>query len=249
MKIVVFTGAGMSKESGIDTFRDSGGTWEKEDVESVATPAGWKADRERVLDFYNARRVQLDSVEPNEGHKLVAELEKDHEVTVITQNVDNLHERAGSTKVLHLHGELTKVQSSLDPTLVYDVGYKPTEIGDKCDKGSQLRPHVVWFGEYPNNVTEAYEALGECDVLLIVGTTLFIEYTTTMLGSCRILHNKNMGRAEVFFVDPNPPTILDHRIKGIEYIKEPATTGIKTFKDGLETFMKDIDGVIADRYK
>tara|TARA_R110000803_G_scaffold13218_3_gene37292 strand:+ start:8098 stop:8844 length:747 start_codon:yes stop_codon:yes gene_type:complete len=233
MKIVVFTGAGVSKESGIDTFRDSGGTWEEYNVEDVATPAGWKKDRELVLEFYNTRRKQLSEVEPNDAHKLIAELEKDHDVTIVTQNVDDLHERAGSTKVYHLHGELTKSQSGLDPKLTYNCGYEPTVIGQKCEMGSQLRPHVVWFGEYPNNVIEAYEAIGECDTLLIIGTTLFIEYTTQMLGSVRIPHNKNMGKAEVFFIDPNPTTILDHRVKDINYIKEPATVGMKKFVDGL----------------
>jgi NAD-dependent deacetylase len=233
MKIVVFTGAGVSKESGIDTFRDSGGTWEEHNVEDVATPAGWKKDKELVLKFYNDRRKQLSEVEPNEAHKLIAGLEENHDVTIVTQNVDDLHERAGSTKVYHLHGELTKAQSSLDPKMTYDCGYEPTEIGQKCERGSQLRPHVVWFGEYPNNVIEAYEALGECDVLLIIGTTLFIEYTTQMLGSVRLSHNKNMGKAEVFFVDPNPPRILNHRVKDINYIEEPATVGVKKFVDGL----------------
>ena len=240
MKIVVFTGAGVSKESGIDTFRDSGGTWENEDVDAVATPAGWKADRQRVLNFYNARRTQLESVEPNDAHKMIAELEKDHEVTVVTQNMDNLHERAGSTNVLHLHGELTKVRgcmydhktSSMDT--IYDVGYKPTEIGDKCEvTGSQLRPHVVWFGEMPNNVIESYKSIEECDILLIIGTTLFISYTTQMLGIVRDKFNANKGKAEVFFIDPEPTDILDHRIKDINYIKEPATVGVKTFVEGL----------------
>jgi len=233
MKIVVFTGAGVSKESGIDTFRDSDGTWEKHSVKDVATPDGWKKDRELVLDFYNARRNQLSEIEPNEAHKLLAELEKEHDVTIITQNVDDLHERAGSTKVLHLHGELTKAQSSLDNKLVYHVGYEPTKIGDKCDKGSQLRPHVVWFGEYPNNIHEAYDVISECDVLLIIGTTLFIEYTTQMLGSVRSLHNSNMGVADVYFIDPNPTTILDHRVKNIKYIKESATVGVKKFIEEL----------------
>ncbi len=240
MKIVVFTGAGVSKESGIDTFRDSGGTWENEDVDAVATPDGWKADRQRVLDFYNARRAQLESVEPNDAHRLIAELEKDHEVTVVTQNVDNLHEKAGSTNVLHLHGELTKVRGCMydhktsPMDTIYDIGYKPIEIGDKCEMtGSQLRPHVVWFGEMPNNVEESYKVISECDVLIIIGTTLFINYTTRMLGFCRVPSNPNMGKAEVFFIDPDPTTILDHRVKDINYIKEPATVGIKKFVDGL----------------
>jgi len=164
------------------------------------------------------------------------ELEKQFDVTHITQNVSDLLERAGSTNVLHLHGELTKVRgcmydhksSSMDT--VYDIGYKPTEIGDKCEiTGSQLRPHVVWFGEYPENVRESYDAIGECDILLIIGTTLFIEYTTQMLG-----HSRKEGRTtEVFFIDPEPTTILDHRVKDINYIKEPATIGMKKFVDDL----------------
>jgi NAD-dependent deacetylase len=240
MKIVVFTGAGISKESGIDTFRDSGGTWENEDVDAVATPAGWKADRKRVLDFYNARRTQLETVEPNDAHKMIAELEKNHEVTVITQNVDDLHERAGSSNVLHLHGELTKARgcmydhktSSMDT--IHDVGYTPTEIGDKCDvTGSQLRPHIVWFGEMPHNVTESYRAIGECDILLIIGTSLFITYTIDLLSAVRDKFNSKGGKAEVFFVDPKPTDILNNNIKDINFIKEPATVGVKNFVEGL----------------
>ena len=155
-KIVIFTGAGVSKESGVDTFRDSGGLWEGHNVEDVATPDGWKRNRELVLEFYNQRRRQLKDVLPNSAHKAIAELDKneDYDVIVITQNVDNLHERAGSNKVVHLHGELTKVRgcmyshkvSKLDS--IKDIGYEDVNIGDKCEvTGSQLRPHVVWFGE------------------------------------------------------------------------------------------------------
>jgi NAD-dependent deacetylase len=244
MKIVVFTGAGVSKESGIDTFRDSGGTWENEDVNAVATPEGWKSNKEKVLNFYNERRTQLENVEPNEAHKIIADLEKEHDVTIITQNVDNLHERAGSTKVLHLHGELTKAQSTLDPSLVYNTGYKPTKIGDKCEKNSQLRPYVVWFGEYPHNVPRSIKAIQEADILLVIGTTLFIGYTISMLGSIRDLHNPNMGVYEVFCIDPNPPKgILDGKfnkrvvndsgnfeyVGTTTYIEKPASEGMKDF--------------------
>jgi NAD-dependent deacetylase len=243
MKIVVFTGAGVSKESGVDTFRDSGGTWENEDVEAVATPQGWAKDRERVLEFYNARRKQLSDVEPNEAHKLIAELEKEHEVTVVTQNVDDLHERGGSTNILHLHGELTKAQSSLNGNRVVEVGYEPTLVGDKHEDGSQLRPHVVWFSEYPNNVVESAQALKECDILLVIGTTLFISYTIGLLKACKDLHNPNMGNVEVFCIDPEPPKgVLDGAFNekvltddGISYvgtttyIEKPATEGMKEF--------------------
>ena len=235
-KIVVFTGAGVSKESGIETFRDSGGTWEKMDVNEVATPEGWKKDKEKVLDFYNARREQLSNVEPNQAHKLISELEKEHDVTVVTQNVDDLHERAGSTNVLHLHGELTKVRSSLyhggmlDIPETISVGYKPINVGDKCpETGSQLRPHVVWFGEMPQNIEQTYKALGEADILLIIGTTLFIEYSTSMLGHTQRRDNPNGGNCKTYFIDPDPTTILDYRIPGITYIKEPATVGVGKF--------------------
>lgn len=244
MKIVVFTGAGVSRESGIETFRDSGGTWENEDVDAVATPEGWKKDKERVLNFYNQRRTQLENVEPNMAHKLIAELEKEHEVTVITQNVDDLHERAGSSNVIHLHGELTKAQSSSNPKLIYNVGYTPTKIGDKCDEGSQLRPHVVWFGEYPNNIEKAIKTLREVDLLLIIGTTFMIEYTTGLLRMCKDLHNPNMGVVDVHCIDPNPPKgVLDglfneRKVNENEefvwvgttnYIEEPATEGMSEF--------------------
>jgi len=250
MKIVVFTGAGVSKESGIDTFRDSGGTWENEDVEAVATPDGWTKNRERVLEFYNKRFTQLSEKEPNDAHKLIAELEKEHEVTVITQNVDNLHERGGSTNVLHLHGELTKAQSSLDPNLVYNI-QEPIKIGDKCDKGSQLRPYVVWFGEYPHNIAESIKALREADILLVIGTTLFISYTIGLLKSCKDLHNPNMGNVEVFCIDPKPPKgeldgTFNKRIatdEGFEwvgtttYIEKPATEGMKEF---IENYLPNL---------
>ena len=173
-KILVFTGAGVSAESGIETFRTGDdGLWMNHRIEDVATPDGWRRDKKKVLDFYNLRRSQLGTVQPNDGHKIIAELEKHFGVTVVTQNVDNLHERAGSTNVIHLHGELTKVRSTLDPHLVYD---RPSDVnvGDKCEKGSQLRPHIVWFGENldPSFLQAAQTAAEEADVCIVVGTSM-----------------------------------------------------------------------------
>jgi NAD-dependent deacetylase len=149
-KILVFSGAGVDKESGVETFRDSqDGLWNNNKIEDVATPDGWRRNKEKVLDFYNMRRAQLKEVEPNLAHQIIADLENEFDVTVVTQNVTNLHERAGSTKIIHLHGELTKVRSTLDSTLIYDWT-EDCNLGDKCEKGSQLRPHIVWFGENLN---------------------------------------------------------------------------------------------------
>ncbi len=171
-KLVVLTGAGMSAESGISTFRDSGGLWEQYKIEEVATPEGFAANPELVLEFYNKRREQLDSVEPNLGHKGLAELENNFDVHIITQNIDNLHERAGSTNILHLHGELTKVRSTKHPELVYEIGTKPIKIGDKCEKGAQLRPHIVWFGEQVPAMEQAAEIVSQADIFVVIGSSL-----------------------------------------------------------------------------
>ena len=171
-KIVVLTGAGMSAESGISTFRDNGGLWNKYKIEEVATPEAFEANPELVLDFYNFRRKQLAEVEPNLGHKILARLQNNFDVTIITQNVDNLHERAGSTKVLHLHGELTKVRSTKYPELIYDIGTKPLKLGDTCEKGAQLRPHIVWFGEAVPAIDEAVPIVNSADIFVVIGTSL-----------------------------------------------------------------------------
>jgi NAD-dependent deacetylase len=174
-KILIFTGAGVSKESGIETFRDSKDSlWNNYKIEDVATIDAWRKNRELVLDFYNQRRAQLKDVEPNLAHKLIAGLEKDFEVTLVTQNVDNLHERAGSTNIIHLHGELTKSISTFPgSTEVYDCP-GDINIGDKCARGAQLRPHIVWFGENldPANLDKATIAANECDICIIVGTSM-----------------------------------------------------------------------------
>jgi NAD-dependent deacetylase len=170
--IVVLTGAGISAESGLSTFRDSGGLWEQHSVYDVATPEAFARNQELVLRFYNERRHQLKSAQPNPAHRLLAELESRYRVTVVTQNVDDLHERGGSTNVLHLHGELTKARSSGFPELIYDIGYKEIHPGDVCERGTQLRPHIVWFGEEVPMLDAAAEVVRTADRLLIVGTSL-----------------------------------------------------------------------------
>jgi NAD-dependent deacetylase len=170
--IVVLTGAGISAESGLSTFRDSGGLWEQHSVYDVATPEAFARNQELVLRFYNERRHQLESAQPNPAHRLLAELESRYRVTVVTQNVDDLHERGGSTNVLHLHGELTKARSSGFPELIYDIGYKEIHPGDVCERGTQLRPHIVWFGEEVPMLDAAAEVVRTADQLLIVGTSL-----------------------------------------------------------------------------
>ena len=169
---MVLSGAGISAESGISTFRDSNGLWENHRIEDVATPGGWEANPELVLEFYNQRRKQLFKVEPNEGHKALVKLEDFYDVQIVTQNVDDLHERAGSSNVLHLHGELKKVRSTIDHNLVYDLNHWELKSGDKCEKGSQLRPHIVWFGEAVPSIVLAEEHVRKADVLIIVGTSL-----------------------------------------------------------------------------
>ena len=170
--IVVLTGAGISAESGLSTFRDNGGLWEQHSVYDVATPEAFERNRDLVLRFYNERRRQLLSVQPNPAHRLLAELENRYRVTVVTQNVDDLHERGGSSNVLHLHGELTKARSSVNPELIYDIGYNDIKPGDTCDLGTQLRPHIVWFGEEVPMLDAAAEVVRTADQLLIVGTSL-----------------------------------------------------------------------------
>lgn len=170
--IVVLTGAGMSAESGLSTFRDNGGLWEQHSVYDVATPEAFARNQELVLRFYNERRRQLASAQPNEAHRLLAKLEQHYRVTIITQNVDNLHERGGSSDVIHLHGELTKARSSRHPELVYDIGFRDINPGDTCERGAQLRPHIVWFGEQVPMIEAAAEIVPTADHLLIVGTSL-----------------------------------------------------------------------------
>lgn len=225
LNIVAFTGAGISVESGIDSFRDKNGLWKNFNVEDYATLKGWRKNKEEVLNFYNEMREKSKSVVPNDAHKYLADLEKYHNVTIITQNVDKLHEKAGSSNVIHLHGEIDKNQSSLDSNLVYNNCIGPIKLGDKCEKGSQLRPHVVWFGEMPNNINESYEALSKCDILLIIGTSLEITYTIEMLGSVN-------EQVSVIYIDPNPSNNLEGAVF-IDYIKKEASEGMKEIYEGL----------------
>lgn len=197
--LVVASGAGMSAESGLKTFRDHDGLWENFRIEDVATPEAWRSDRALVLRFYNERRKALLQAQPNAGHKIIAAWEKNFQVSVITQNVDDLHERAGSSNVLHLHGELTKARSTADPDLVYPVEGWELKEGDRCEKGSQLRPHIVWFGEAVPLMAEAEEIVASADILVIVGTSLQV-YPAAGLAWCA------PDRARRFLIDPRPPT-------------------------------------------
>ena len=230
-KIAVLTGAGVSAESGISTFRDNGGLWDKYDPQVVASIDGWRADRKMLLDFYNMQRLQLKDARPNAAHLAIAALEKDYDVTVITQNVDNLHERAGSTRIIHLHGELTKVRpeyGEYDRTFsekeVFDIGYTEIHLGDKAPNGSQLRPHIVWFGESVPMIEKAIEAVQEADILLIVGTSLQVYPAAG-------LYRYANWSTPVYVIDPNDLMVRDSRLT---HIKEPATKGMETFRRILQ---------------
>ena len=213
--VVVLTGAGISAESGLSTFRDSGGLWERYSIEDVATPEAFARNPELVLDFYNQRRRQLADVEPNAAHRALAELERSHQVTVITQNVDDLHERAGSSNVVHLHGELTKVRSSKVPDLVYHLGYDEIRLGDTCEQGSQLRPHVVWFGEAVPMIEAAAEIVPMADHLLIVGTSLQVYPAAGLVELAGF-------DVPVTVIDPGEvPTMTRARV-----LREPAGIGV-----------------------
>jgi NAD-dependent deacetylase len=224
-KLVVLTGAGMSAESGIATFRDAGGLWEQYPVEQVATPEGFEADPELVLNFYNMRRRELLKAKPNEGHRGLAELEKDFEVHIITQNIDNLHEQAGSSRVLHLHGELMKARSMVDESLIYDLDPANSDIhlGDRCEKGFQLRPHVVWFGEAVTMMPEAERITRQADIFVIIGTSLNVYPAAGLLNDVR----KNVP---VYLIDPKD---VSTRRYDIHHIKKGASEGVKELKELL----------------
>lgn len=223
-KLVILTGAGMSSESGIRTFREAGGLWEEYDVTEVASPMGWWKNRDLVLRFYNERRTQLAGCKPNEGHLGVAALEKYFDVHVITQNIDNLHERAGSTKVLHLHGELTRARSTVDPSLIYDIGYKEINPGDKCEKGSQLRPHIVWFGEAVPMMDEAIKITGTADIFVVIGSSLNVYPAAGLI--------ENAPRdASLWLIDPNDVVVPAY--SKVEVIKAKASEGVGTLTKRL----------------
>lgn len=224
-KIAILTGAGISAESGIPTFRDSDGLWENYNIEEVATPIGWLKNRELVLKFYNERRAQIKKAKPNSSHILLAELQSKHDVTIITQNIDDLHERAGSKKVLHLHGEILKSRSTRNPSLVYDCP-GDIKIGDKCEEGSQLRPHIVWFGEAVPMIWTAEAIVYDCDILVIIGTSLQV-YPAANLFNLVSTDNS------IYVIDPNlSEGVLTHN--NVTYIKKTATEGTKELVDILE---------------
>ncbi len=218
-KIVVLTGAGVSAESGLKTFRDSNGLWEGHDVMEVATPQGYANNPTLVLNFYNQRRKQLFDVLPNEAHMALVQLEESYDVTIITQNVDDLHERAGSTDVIHLHGELLKVRSSIDPDVVIDWK-TDLKLGDTCEKGSQLRPHIVWFGEEVPMLDRAIEITQEADFLMIIGTSMQV-YPAASLVHFAPTHSP------IYFIDPKP-NISPSAFENLVIIPETAVKGVPT---------------------
>ena len=216
-KIVVLTGAGISAESGISTFRDSDGLWCNYKLEDVCTPMAWQKNPQLVTEFYNARRKQLFEVEPNSAHIKLAELEKEYDVTIITQNVDDLHERGGSSNVLHLHGELKKVRSTANPDLIYTLDKWEVKIGDLCELGSQLRPHIVWFGEDVPNFNLATRISQKADIFIVVGTSLQVYPAASLL----YLINDNVPK---YLIDPNAEN--SYPISNLKIIKEKATAGM-----------------------
>lgn len=232
-KIAVLTGAGVSAESGISTFRDSDGLWENHKVEDVASIEGWYRDRKVVLDFYNARRAQLAGVRPNAAHMAIASLESEYDVTVVTQNVDNLHERAGSTRIIHLHGELTKVRpedrcNDLDgfsEETVFDIGYDAVHVGDMAPNGAQLRPHIVWFGEAVPKIDQAIDAVEAADIVLIVGTSLQVYPAAGLYRYAKM-------DSPIYIIDPKDVPVRDSRIT---HIKDVATRGMETFINILKS--------------
>ncbi len=229
LHLVILSGAGISAESGIPTFRASDGLWENHAIEDVATPQGFERNPELVLRFYNERREKACSVQPNKGHEILAELEKDFKVTIITQNVDNLHERAGSTNVIHLHGELTKARSSRNPNEIIEIGDKPIVLGDKSADGSQLRPHIVWFGEAVPLINWATEIAASADIFVVVGTSLHVYPAAGLL--------QVVGRnVPVYVIDPNKPDIVN--TQNVHFIEEVGSVGMGVLKEKLVGFIK-----------
>jgi NAD-dependent deacetylase len=216
-KLVVLTGAGISAESGIKTFRDADGLWNNYRIEEVASPVAWARDPQLVLDFYNMRRKQLYEVKPNSAHFALAALEKHFDVEIITQNVDDLHEQAGSTKVLHLHGELKKVRSTSDSSIVFELKGWELKLGDLCPKGSQLRPHIVWFGEEVPNIMLATTMVRNADIFLVIGTSLKVYPAAGLLGYAP-------SQIPKYLIDPNAEP--ERSIMNLTVIREKAVKGV-----------------------
>lgn len=218
-KLAVLSGAGVSKESGINTFRDSDGMWEQYRVEDVASIEGWYRNPGTVLDFYNERRRDIRDRQPNEAHRIIAALEKDFEVTVITQNIDNLHERAGSSRVIHLHGEITKARGERSLQPVYDIGYNDIRLGDKDSRGEQLRPDIVWFGEAVPMIETAAGIVSECDIMLVIGTSLAVYPAAGLVNYVR-------NGTPLYLVDPKP---IHVNYRHYTQIQDVATAGMRKF--------------------
>ncbi|MFM2393341.1 MAG: NAD-dependent protein deacylase [Bacteroidota bacterium] len=226
-KIVVLSGAGISAESGIQTFRDADGLWEGHDVKKVATPEGFSSNPQLVLNFYNERRSQLKNVQPNKAHIEIAKLESRAQVVVITQNVDDLHERAGSTKVIHLHGELLKARSTRYQDLIY-AWDKDIKLGDLCEKGAQIRPHIVWFGEEVPMIEPAIKEIVDADIVLVVGSSMQVYPAASLVSYA-------MPYTSVFYLDPKPSISYElSQRKNLKIIAEVASTGIVKFLEEIE---------------
>lgn len=223
-KLVVLSGAGMSAESGINTFRDADGLWEGHDVMEVASPEGWNQNKELVLDFYNQRRKQLLEVSPNEGHHILADLQNDFKMTIITQNVDDLHERAGSQNVIHLHGELLKVRSVRDAKLTLDWTTDLTSL-DRNDQGDALRPDIVWFGEAVPEFERAIDIVKEADFVIVIGTSLQVYPAASLMDYAP-------EEAIVYYIDPKPAPIA-HSYQHLKIVPEKASRGLKIIKEEI----------------
>jgi len=224
--IVVLTGAGVSQESGINTFRDADGLWEGHDVQEVATPQGFAKNPELVQHFYNQRRAQLETVKPNAAHTALVKLEKEYKVSIITQNVDDLHERAGSKNIIHLHGQLKQVRSTQYEELVYDWD-KDLNIGDVCEKGYQLRPHIVWFGEQVPLLERAVDIISTADLVIIIGTSMQVYPAASLVSFAP-------AGTTIYYVDPAPS--LNHELrlaKSVEVIQEKAGKGVSELVEKL----------------
>ena len=216
-KITVLTGAGISAESGLKTFRDSDGLWENHRIEDVATPDAWSRDPELVLKFYNERRKQVNEAQPNKAHKLLSELESNYEVSIVTQNIDDLHERGGSTKVYHLHGEINKARSTFDPSLVYDLDHWEMKMGDTCNKGSQLRPHIVWFGEPVPMIDQVIHFFEIADKIIVIGTSLGVYPAAGLI-------NYASPGVEKYYIDPMGASHMDRN--DFKLIPKKAVDGV-----------------------
>lgn len=223
-KIAVLTGAGISAESGISTFRDSNGLWENYNVEEVASIEGWYKNPELIIKFYNERRAQLEHCEPNEAHKILAELETAFNITIITQNIDNLHERAGSSHIIHLHGELTKVCSEKGKRYVEDIGYRNIKYGERAKDGELIRPFIVWFGEEVPLLSDAIRVVEDADIFIVIGTSLNVYPAAGLLNYTR--HN-----VPIYVIDPKE--VKTYGINKITFLKEKASIGMRKLKETL----------------